>query len=148
MWALNLHRSKPATQYPAVHKSQVGVCTVWDSISTRFSVLSPCQPPCLLFTDENCRDRHHNCVMVVQARLCVYSYYKNACCASCTQSAQRAKRHWQAHGHNHRQPRCGASQGKGQRCWWLACWNRQPGVHIIPAMAARNHLAIFSWHFR
>lgn len=43
--------------------------------------------------DENCRDRRHNCVMVVQARLCVYSYYKTACCASCTQSAQRAKRH-------------------------------------------------------
>uniref|UniRef100_A0A3B5BFW0 ADAMTS like 4 n=1 Tax=Stegastes partitus TaxID=144197 RepID=A0A3B5BFW0_9TELE len=42
---------------------------------------------------ENCRDRRHNCVMVVQARLCVYSYYKAACCASCTQSAQRAKRH-------------------------------------------------------
>ena len=47
-------------------------------------------------TDENCRDRRHNCVMVVQARLCVYSYYKTACCASCTQSAQRAKRQWPA----------------------------------------------------
>ncbi|XP_028437274.1 thrombospondin type-1 domain-containing protein 4 isoform X1 [Perca flavescens] len=50
----------------------------------------PCSPQ---VTDENCRDRRHNCVMVVQARLCVYSYYKTACCASCTQSAQRAKRH-------------------------------------------------------
>ncbi|KAA0702887.1 Thrombospondin type-1 domain-containing protein 4 [Triplophysa tibetana] len=40
----------------------------------------------------NCKDRRHNCVTVVQARLCVYSYYKTACCASCTQSAQRAKR--------------------------------------------------------
>lgn len=50
----------------------------------------PCGPQ---VSDENCRDRHHNCVMVVQARLCVYSYYKNACCASCTHSAQRAKRH-------------------------------------------------------
>ncbi|XP_036394728.1 ADAMTS-like protein 4 [Megalops cyprinoides] len=50
----------------------------------------PCSP---LVPDENCRDRRHNCVMVVQARLCVYSYYKTACCASCTQSAQRAKRH-------------------------------------------------------
>ncbi|KAM6968189.1 thrombospondin type-1 domain-containing protein 4-like isoform 1-T1 [Aplochiton taeniatus] len=50
----------------------------------------PCSPQ---VGDENCRDRRHNCVMVVQARLCVYSYYKTACCASCTQSAQRAKRH-------------------------------------------------------
>uniref|UniRef100_A0A3Q3QDS7 PLAC domain-containing protein n=1 Tax=Monopterus albus TaxID=43700 RepID=A0A3Q3QDS7_MONAL len=50
----------------------------------------PCGPQ---VSDENCRDRRHNCVMVVQARLCVYSYYKTACCASCTQSAQRAKRH-------------------------------------------------------
>uniref|UniRef100_A0A674PFX4 Thrombospondin type-1 domain-containing protein 4-like n=1 Tax=Takifugu rubripes TaxID=31033 RepID=A0A674PFX4_TAKRU len=50
----------------------------------------PCGPQP---SDKNCRDKHHNCVMVVQARLCVYSYYKNACCASCTQSAQRAKRH-------------------------------------------------------
>ncbi|XP_022612460.1 ADAMTS-like protein 4 isoform X2 [Seriola dumerili] len=49
----------------------------------------PCSPQ---ISDENCRDRRHNCVMVVQARLCVYHYYKTACCASCTQSAQRAKR--------------------------------------------------------
>ncbi|XP_022529483.2 thrombospondin type-1 domain-containing protein 4 [Astyanax mexicanus] len=49
--------------------------------------------PCSPFPDENCSDRRHNCMMVVQARLCVYSYYKTACCASCTQSAQRAKRH-------------------------------------------------------
>uniref|UniRef100_A0A672G1J2 PLAC domain-containing protein n=1 Tax=Salarias fasciatus TaxID=181472 RepID=A0A672G1J2_SALFA len=50
----------------------------------------PCSPR---VPDENCRDRRHNCMMVVQARLCVYSYYKTACCASCAQSAQRAKRH-------------------------------------------------------
>ncbi|KAM4580485.1 thrombospondin type-1 domain-containing protein 4 [Odontesthes bonariensis] len=50
--------------------------------------------PCgLQITDKNCRDRRDNCLMVVQARMCVYSYYKTACCASCTQSAQRAKRH-------------------------------------------------------
>lgn len=62
-------------------------------VGSSFSRLTP--PPLLLLcsTDENCRDKHHNCVMVVQARLCVYAYYKNACCASCTQSAQRAKRH-------------------------------------------------------
>ena len=46
-----------------------------------------------LFSDKNCRDRRENCMMVVQARMCVYSYYKTACCASCAQSAQRAKRH-------------------------------------------------------
>ncbi|KAK7886027.1 hypothetical protein WMY93_025648 [Mugilogobius chulae] len=50
----------------------------------------PCSPQ---VADENCKDRRHNCVMVVQARLCVYSYYKTACCASCTQNAQRSKRH-------------------------------------------------------
>ncbi|XP_074539403.1 thrombospondin type-1 domain-containing protein 4 isoform X1 [Halichoeres trimaculatus] len=50
----------------------------------------PCSPQ---VADENCKDKRHNCVTVVQARLCVYSYYKTACCASCTQSAQRTKRH-------------------------------------------------------
>ncbi|KAM6910648.1 ADAMTS-like protein 4 isoform 2-T2 [Xenentodon cancila] len=50
----------------------------------------PCGPQ---VADKNCRDRRENCMMVVQARMCVYSYYKTACCASCTQSAQRAKRH-------------------------------------------------------
>ncbi|CAL8359785.1 unnamed protein product [Arctogadus glacialis] len=50
----------------------------------------PCGPQ---VTDENCRDRRSNCMMVVQARLCVYSYYKTACCASCTHNAQRTKRH-------------------------------------------------------
>uniref|UniRef100_A0A3P9M088 PLAC domain-containing protein n=1 Tax=Oryzias latipes TaxID=8090 RepID=A0A3P9M088_ORYLA len=49
----------------------------------------PCGPQ---VTDKNCRDRRDNCMMVVQARMCVYPYYKTACCASCTQSAQRAKR--------------------------------------------------------
>lgn len=68
------------------HDIMIFSALVWDvSGSQTLSVLC--------FADENCRDRHHNCVMVVQARLCVYSYYKNACCASCTQSAQRAKRH-------------------------------------------------------
>ncbi|KAJ8289982.1 hypothetical protein GJAV_G00007410 [Gymnothorax javanicus] len=50
----------------------------------------PCSP---IVPDANCRDRRHNCVMVVQARLCVYSYYKTACCASCTQNVQRTRRH-------------------------------------------------------
>lgn len=46
--------------------------------------------PCSPSLDESCKDRRANCLMVVQARLCVYSYYKTVCCASCT---QRAKRH-------------------------------------------------------
>lgn len=50
----------------------------------------PCGPQ---VADKNCRDRRDNCLMVVQARMCVYSYYKTVCCASCTQSALRAKRH-------------------------------------------------------
>lgn len=46
----------------------------------------------LLFScpiDENCKDKHYNCNVVVQARLCVYNYYKTACCASCTRVASR-----------------------------------------------------------
>ncbi|XP_030605999.1 thrombospondin type-1 domain-containing protein 4 [Archocentrus centrarchus] len=50
----------------------------------------PCSPQ---VPDENCRDVRQQCELVVQARLCVYAYYKKACCASCAQSAQRAKRH-------------------------------------------------------
>ncbi|TSL82598.1 ADAMTS-like protein 4 [Bagarius yarrelli] len=50
---------------------------------------APCSPS---LADESCKDHRANCLMVVQARLCVYSYYKTVCCASCTQNAQRAKR--------------------------------------------------------
>ncbi|KAK3550676.1 hypothetical protein QTP70_002407 [Hemibagrus guttatus] len=32
---------------------------------------------------ESCKDRRSNCLMVVQAQLCVYTYYKSVCCASC-----------------------------------------------------------------
>uniref|UniRef100_UPI00398E87E1 thrombospondin type-1 domain-containing protein 4-like isoform X3 n=1 Tax=Pristiophorus japonicus TaxID=55135 RepID=UPI00398E87E1 len=46
----------------------------------------PCIPP----IDESCIDKYYNCNVVVQARLCVYSYYKTACCASCTRVANRA----------------------------------------------------------
>lgn len=44
---------------------------------------------CSLTADENCKDQYYNCNVVVQARLCVYSYYETACCASCTRGAQR-----------------------------------------------------------
>ncbi|MGH0136297.1 UNVERIFIED_CONTAM: hypothetical protein FKN15_020690 [Acipenser sinensis] len=45
--------------------------------------------PCAPEIDENCRDKYFNCNVVVQARLCVYNYYKAACCASCTRVANR-----------------------------------------------------------
>ncbi|XP_030649312.1 thrombospondin type-1 domain-containing protein 4 [Chanos chanos] len=49
-----------------------------------------CNPePCVPQIDENCRDKYFNCNVVVQARLCVYNYYRMACCASCAQKAQR-----------------------------------------------------------
>uniref|UniRef100_A0A8C4IMG7 Thrombospondin type 1 domain containing 4 n=1 Tax=Dicentrarchus labrax TaxID=13489 RepID=A0A8C4IMG7_DICLA len=44
-----------------------------------------CNPePCIPHIDENCRDKYFNCNVVVQARLCVYDYYKTTCCASCS----------------------------------------------------------------
>lgn len=49
-----------------------------------------CNPQdCVPEVDENCKDQYYNCNVVVQARLCVYSYYETACCASCTRGAQR-----------------------------------------------------------
>ncbi|NWY69430.1 THSD4 protein, partial [Erithacus rubecula] len=44
---------------------------------------------CVPEIDENCKDKYYNCNVVVQARLCVYTYYKTACCASCTRVANR-----------------------------------------------------------
>ncbi|XP_067871311.1 thrombospondin type-1 domain-containing protein 4-like [Heterodontus francisci] len=46
--------------------------------------------PCIPQIDESCIDKYYNCNVVVQARLCVYSYYKTACCVSCTRVANRA----------------------------------------------------------
>ncbi|KAJ8247796.1 hypothetical protein GJAV_G00250630 [Gymnothorax javanicus] len=40
--------------------------------------------PCVPEYNEKCRDMYYNCNVVVQARLCVYSYYRTACCASCS----------------------------------------------------------------
>ncbi|XP_031137469.1 thrombospondin type-1 domain-containing protein 4 isoform X2 [Sander lucioperca] len=49
-----------------------------------------CNPePCIPSIDENCRDKYFNCNVVVQARLCVYDYYKTTCCASCSRVAHR-----------------------------------------------------------
>nr|XP_003227484.1 PREDICTED: thrombospondin type-1 domain-containing protein 4 [Anolis carolinensis] len=44
---------------------------------------------CVPEIDENCKDKYYNCNVVVQARLCVYTYYKTACCASCLRVANR-----------------------------------------------------------
>uniref|UniRef100_A0A8C9RDI3 ADAMTS-like 7 n=1 Tax=Scleropages formosus TaxID=113540 RepID=A0A8C9RDI3_SCLFO len=44
---------------------------------------------CIPEIDENCRDMYYNCNVVVQARLCVYSYYRRACCVSCTRVSRR-----------------------------------------------------------
>ncbi|XP_062902795.1 thrombospondin type-1 domain-containing protein 4 isoform X1 [Mobula hypostoma] len=46
--------------------------------------------PCIPEIDEKCRDMYFNCNVVVQARLCVYTYYKTACCASCAKARRRA----------------------------------------------------------
>ncbi|XP_062334155.1 thrombospondin type-1 domain-containing protein 4-like [Osmerus eperlanus] len=44
-----------------------------------------CNPqPCVTDASVSCRDQYDNCVVVVQARLCVYPYYRTACCTSCS----------------------------------------------------------------
>ncbi|XP_075064184.1 thrombospondin type-1 domain-containing protein 4 isoform X2 [Mixophyes fleayi] len=49
-----------------------------------------CNPQdCIPEIDETCKDKYYNCNVVVQARLCVYAYYKTACCASCVKAASR-----------------------------------------------------------
>ncbi|KAM9408517.1 thrombospondin type-1 domain-containing protein 4 [Pholidichthys leucotaenia] len=58
------------------------------------AVREDCNPePCTPHIDENCRDKYFNCVVVVQARLCVYDYYKTTCCASCSRVAHRQPIH-------------------------------------------------------
>ncbi|XP_030643588.1 thrombospondin type-1 domain-containing protein 4 [Chanos chanos] len=42
--------------------------------------------------DESCKDLYYNCVVVVQARLCVYQYYQTACCASCSRATRKDTR--------------------------------------------------------
>ncbi|XP_077446291.1 thrombospondin type-1 domain-containing protein 4 [Stigmatopora argus] len=44
---------------------------------------------CVPQIDDNCKDEYYNCNVVVQARLCVYDYYKKTCCASCSRQARR-----------------------------------------------------------
>ncbi|TWW59375.1 Thrombospondin type-1 domain-containing protein 4 [Takifugu flavidus] len=39
--------------------------------------------PCVAEINSDCSDQYYNCVVVLQARLCIYPYYSNICCASC-----------------------------------------------------------------
>uniref|UniRef100_A0AAV2LGL0 PLAC domain-containing protein n=1 Tax=Knipowitschia caucasica TaxID=637954 RepID=A0AAV2LGL0_KNICA len=42
--------------------------------------------PCLEDIDLQCSDQYHKCMVVVQARLCIYPYYRSVCCASCSRA--------------------------------------------------------------
>ncbi|XP_070826956.1 thrombospondin type-1 domain-containing protein 4 [Chaetodon trifascialis] len=42
--------------------------------------------PCLVETNPSCSDQYHNCMVVVQARLCIYPYYRHVCCTSCSRA--------------------------------------------------------------
>ncbi|KAK7913517.1 hypothetical protein WMY93_013728 [Mugilogobius chulae] len=62
--------------------------------TTKPAAKEDCNPePCIPHTDGNCRDKYFNCNVVVQARLCVYDYYKTTCCASCSRVAHRLSHH-------------------------------------------------------
>lgn len=114
LWMRLQHQTSPGTNLQHNTLQPTSLRSVHVSTKLWSSVFwSPCQPLsfCLL-TDENCRDVRQQCELVVQARLCVYTYYKKVCCASCVQSAQRAKRHWPANG---RHPLCASSGGLGQK---------------------------------
>lgn len=60
------------------------ICFIASSCNFRIEHL-----PVSFLPDENCKDKYYNCNVVVQARLCVYTYYKTACCASCLRVANR-----------------------------------------------------------
>ncbi|XP_050926235.1 thrombospondin type-1 domain-containing protein 4 [Lates calcarifer] len=42
--------------------------------------------PCVAEINPSCSDQYHNCMVVVQARLCIYPYYRSVCCVSCSRS--------------------------------------------------------------
>ncbi|XP_037327216.2 thrombospondin type-1 domain-containing protein 4 [Pungitius pungitius] len=42
--------------------------------------------PCGVEINPSCSDQYHNCPVVVQARLCVYTYYRSVCCSSCSRA--------------------------------------------------------------
>uniref|UniRef100_A0A8C5IBM6 PLAC domain-containing protein n=1 Tax=Gouania willdenowi TaxID=441366 RepID=A0A8C5IBM6_GOUWI len=44
--------------------------------------------PCTAEINQSCIDQYYNCLVVVQARLCIYPYYRRVCCASCDRLLQ------------------------------------------------------------
>ncbi|ROI16061.1 Thrombospondin type-1 domain-containing protein 4 [Anabarilius grahami] len=64
---------------------QLKICSEWQ-IRSDWTEVCEC-------VYESCRDMYYNCVVVVQARLCVYSYYRTTCCASCSRVIQRDTLH-------------------------------------------------------
>lgn len=57
--------------------------------------------------DSGCLDQYYNCLVVVQARLCIYPYYTSICCASCARG---------------RNPHPSSAQQHRVNRW---CWNKQ-----------------------
>ncbi|XP_029000777.1 thrombospondin type-1 domain-containing protein 4 [Betta splendens] len=49
--------------------------------------------PCEAETDPSCSDQHHNCLVVIQARLCIYPYYRSICCSSCAKMPKSYPNH-------------------------------------------------------
>ncbi|XP_039219398.1 ADAMTS-like protein 4 isoform X1 [Crotalus tigris] len=69
------------------NKTLSALCPLHIKPATRRPCSSqPCIPS---LADVTCRDKYPNCAVIVQARLCVYSYYKAACCASCSHALER-----------------------------------------------------------
>nr|XP_049574985.1 thrombospondin type-1 domain-containing protein 4 isoform X2 [Syngnathus scovelli]XP_049574987.1 thrombospondin type-1 domain-containing protein 4 isoform X2 [Syngnathus scovelli] len=66
----------------------------WSKKPHQLVCLNPSLNLCLSVADEHCKDEYFNCNVVVQARLCVYDYYKRSCCASCSRHPHR---HYVAH---------------------------------------------------
>ncbi|XP_035856211.1 thrombospondin type-1 domain-containing protein 4 isoform X1 [Sander lucioperca] len=49
--------------------------------------------PCGAEINPSCSDQYHNCMVVVQARLCVYPYYRSVCCAACSRAHKTYPNH-------------------------------------------------------
>lgn len=76
--------------------------------------------PGFSFTDPGCSDHYYNCMVVIQARLCIYPYYRNVCCTSCSRAQKTYPSSFQQN-HIHR--------------WW---YNRkaQAGLTKTPVIAS------------
>lgn len=88
-----------------------------------FKISLPFPPPLFSFTDPLCSDKYHNCMVVVQARLCVYSYYRSVCCASCSRAQETHPNSFQ---NNHiRRWCCSETQGtKSSVMTSTYCWRQ------------------------